>query len=142
MSPTGVRTLDRSVHKTSEWLNLLDDKCGWDDKLKTYRAARAVLHVLRDRLPLEETVQLGAQLPMVLRGMYYEGWRPHQTPTDIRNEQEFLEAVGAEYPGRETVEPSTITNQVLSMLDEKVSAGEIEDVKTSFPKNLRRVWPD
>ncbi|MFB6372497.1 MAG: DUF2267 domain-containing protein [Bradymonadaceae bacterium] len=142
MSPTGVRNLDRAVHSASEWLNRLDEKFGWDDKQKTYRACKTVLHVLRDRLPHEETVQLGAQLPMVLRGMYYDGWRPSETPKKIRTEEGFLEAISNEYPGLEQVEPSRIAQDVLAMLDEQISAGEMEDVKTSLPKNLRRVWPE
>lgn len=141
MSPTGIRNLDRAVHQASEWLNKLDAKFGWDDKQKTYRACRTVLRVLRDRLPLEESVQLGAQLPMVLRGVYYEGWRPSETPKKIRTEEGFLEAISHEYPGTEVVEPANLVSNVLAMLDEQVSAGEIEDVKSSLPKNLRRIWP-
>lgn len=142
MSPTGVRNLDRAVHRASEWLNELDGKFGWNDKQKSYRACRAVLHVLRDRLPLEEAVQLGAQLPMVLRGLYYEGWRPSETPTKIRSEEGFLEAIQSEYGGPDVIQPGNITTHVLSMLDEQVSAGEIDDVKSSLPKNLRRIWPE
>jgi hypothetical protein len=35
-----------------------------------------MLHVLRDRLTIQEAVQPGAQLPMLIRGLYWEGWDP------------------------------------------------------------------
>ena len=141
MSATGVRNLDRAVHNASEWLNDLDGTFGWGDKQKTYRACRAVLHVLRDRLRIEEAVQLGAQLPMVLRGLYYEGWRPSQTPAKIRSEEEFLSAISEAYASPDPIEPTKITRHVFQMLDEHVSAGEIEDVKSSLPEPIRRLWP-
>jgi uncharacterized protein (DUF2267 family) len=34
-----------------------------------------MLHALRDRLPPEIAVHLSAQLPMLVRGIYYEGWK-------------------------------------------------------------------
>ena len=142
MSATGVRNLDRAVHNASEWLNELDGTFGWGDKQKTYRACRAVLQVLRDRLRIEEAVQLGAQLPMVLRGLYYEGWRPSRTPLKIRTEEQFLEAITDAYGAPEPIEPTKIVHHVFRMLDEHVSAGEIDDVKASLPKSIRRLWPE
>ena len=46
---------------------------GTDDRQDAYRAVRGVLHTLRDRLPVEESAQLAAQLPTLLRGVFYEG---------------------------------------------------------------------
>ena len=63
------------------------------DKADAYKALRAVLQTLRDRLPMQEAVHFGAQLPMLLRGLYYEGWKPAQTPIKMSRE-EFLQAVG------------------------------------------------
>jgi len=53
---------------------------------------RAGLHALRDRLIPDEAVDLGAQLPMLVRGMHYEGWKPNATPSDD-DRQAFLERV-------------------------------------------------
>ena len=45
------------------------------DRRSAYRALRSVLHVLRDRLTPEQAVHLGAQLPLLVRGIFYDGWR-------------------------------------------------------------------
>ncbi len=68
MSMTGLDAFDTTVHKTNRWLNELNELAGWDSKQKAYLATRATLHALRDRITVDEVAQLGAQLPMLMRG--------------------------------------------------------------------------
>jgi uncharacterized protein (DUF2267 family) len=56
-----------------------------------------VLHALRDRLTVNEAAQFGAQLPMLVRGIYYEGWDPTRLPVKM-NREEFLQRVPAGVP--------------------------------------------
>ena len=72
--------LDRSVEKANIWINDVATELGTTDRHEAYRALRAFLHVLRDRLPVAETAQLSAQLPLLVRGVFYENWRPAGTP--------------------------------------------------------------
>jgi uncharacterized protein (DUF2267 family) len=65
---------DRTLYKTHTWLKEIMEVLGTEDRHRAYMALRAVLHALRDRLTVEEVAQLGAQLPMLIRGLYYEGW--------------------------------------------------------------------
>ena len=60
------------------------------DEAAAYSVLRSVLHQLRDRLTLEEGVDLGAQLPLIVRGLYYDGWRPHRVPRKLTKEK-FLD---------------------------------------------------
>lgn len=76
MSATGLEVFDTTLQRTHTWLKDLMLVLGWQDRHKAYRALRATLHALRDRLTVEETAHLGAQLPMLIRGFYYEGWDP------------------------------------------------------------------
>jgi hypothetical protein len=61
---------------TNSWLKELMELMGWEDRHRAYHALRVVLHALRDHLTIDEVVTLGAQLPMLVRGFYYEGWHP------------------------------------------------------------------
>ena len=62
------------------------------EKREAWKALRAVLHTVRDRLPLDVAVHFGAQLPMLIRGMYYEGWEPSKVPIKMTRES-FLAAI-------------------------------------------------
>src|SRR5690554_5212950 len=93
MSSTGLAAFDSSLQKTHEWLNQIMEELGTDSKQKAYLALRAVLHSLRDRLTVDEAAHLGAQLPLIVRGIYYEGWKPAQIFLKLRSLQEFLQHV-------------------------------------------------
>ena len=80
MSAQGLENLDHTVQLTHVWINDLDARLEWNDKARSYRVLKAVLHTLRDSLRVNEAVDLGAQLPGLLRGAYYEQWRRAATP--------------------------------------------------------------
>ena len=80
MSFTGVRNLDQSIAKTNAWLAEVAAEFGTEDRQFAYRVTRAWLHALRDRLPVPVAANFAAQLPEVLRGVYYGGWSPSRVP--------------------------------------------------------------
>ena len=90
MSATGLDVFATTVQKTNSWLNDLMQIAGFQDRHKAYLALRAALHALRDRLTVEEVAQFGAQLPMLIRGFYYEGWDPTGKPPKVRDKEQFL----------------------------------------------------
>ena len=71
MSMTGLDVFDKTIHITNEWLNDLMYEMNWTEKHKAYSAMRVCLHTLRDRLTVDEATHLGAQLPLLIRGVYY-----------------------------------------------------------------------
>lgn len=78
MSNAVLEVFDASLQKTQVWLNDLMSELGWEEKpQKACLALRTALHALRDRLTNEEAVHLGAQLPILIRGIYYEGMEAH-----------------------------------------------------------------
>src|SRR5262245_18543638 len=97
MSATGLDVFDRTLQKTNGWLHDLMQILDWTDRHKAYVALRATLHALRDRLTVEEVAQLGAQLPMLIRGFYYEGWNPTGKPLRVRHAEQFLALIEQQF---------------------------------------------
>jgi uncharacterized protein (DUF2267 family) len=108
----GLDVFARTLHKTYEWLANLMGLLGVDDRQVAYQAFRATLHALRDRLTLEEVAQLGAQLPMLVRGFYYEGWDPTAKPLKLRHMEAFLAYIASEF-NHEDVDPEQAARALL-----------------------------
>ena len=141
MAFTGFDVFDRAVHTANRWLKDLQDTLGWDERRHAYAAFQAVLHALRDRLPHQEAVHLGEQLPMILSGAYYSGWRPAATPRRLRDREAFLDRVAGELhvsaPGADV---EHATRCVFDVLARHVSSGELQDVVALLPEDLRDLW--
>jgi uncharacterized protein (DUF2267 family) len=129
-----------TLEKTNRWVNEISDLLHWDDHHKAYHGLRAVLHVLRDRLPVPEAAHLGAQLPMLVRGFYYDNWKPAATPTKIKTAQEFYDAVRENFAADRNVNPVRLTEAVLKVLSTHTSPGELEKVLGIFPPELRALF--
>jgi uncharacterized protein (DUF2267 family) len=141
MSATGLDVFDRTVHKTNGWLSDIMHVLGSQDRHGAYLALRATLHALRDRVPIEEVAHLGAQLPMLVRGFYYEGWDPTAKPVKLRHKEDFLASLELEMRGAETDDPERLARAVFAVLAGRVTAGEIEDVRRVLPAEIRHLWP-
>ena len=93
MSGRGLSVFDETVQLTNIWLKELMAELGWEDRHRAYLGLRLVLQAIRDHLSVDEAVHLGAQLPMLVRGFYYEGWHPHDKPKRYRHKTDFLEEI-------------------------------------------------
>ena len=140
MTAQGLEVIDHSVHLTHEWINELAARLGWSSKRSTLRLLRITLHRIRDHLMINELAQMSAQLPLVIRGFFFEGWVPKQTPIKERRAQEFVTFVDAqmgetpEYRGRDDIKC------VFDMLNARLSRGEVEDVRASLPSEIHDLW--
>jgi uncharacterized protein (DUF2267 family) len=140
MNSTGVDVFDTTLQKTSVWLNGVMEEMGWEDRHRAYSVLRAVLHALRDRLIVDEAVNLGAQLPMLIRGFYYEGWRPEGRPFKYRHKEEFFAQVAKTLPGMEQAELERAVRAVFKVLSSQVTGGEIAQVRDQLPAEVREFW--
>jgi uncharacterized protein (DUF2267 family) len=140
MTATGVTAFDSTIHATHVWLNDLIDQVGLEDKQRAYHALRTVLHTLRDRLPVEQAAALGAQLPMLIRGFYYEGWHPAGKPVKERKREQFLQHVAEAFQNDPGINPELVTRGVFAVIARHVTSGEIEHIKNALPADLRRLW--
>jgi uncharacterized protein (DUF2267 family) len=142
MGTTGLPAFDATIEKTNHVLHSVEQAYGWphDRRPQSYDAVRAVLHTLRDRLTVQEASDLGAQLPMLLRGMYYEGWKPSKVPVKMHR-QDFLERVRAGYPHEVDGSTERLVQTVLDSLRPHITEGEWDDVKSTLPKDLVEILP-
>lgn len=137
-----VAVIDITTKKTYEWLKDIIGELHWDDRQKAYTALRGCLHALRDRLTVEEAADLGAQLPMLIRGLYYEGWRPAGKPLkELRQKEDFLQAIQQVFVNEPDLDPEPVAKAVFRVLAKRVSEGEIQDIKNLMPKELITLWP-
>jgi uncharacterized protein (DUF2267 family) len=137
MTTTHLEIIDKTVEKTNIWLNQLADELGSDDRHYAYRVLRAFLHTLRDRLTVNEAAQLAAQLPDLIRGIYYEGWDPSKTPLTYRRSTEFLDRLAEEALLHGETEASFATTAATRVLRDHVSEGELSDVFQILPAEIR-----
>ena len=104
-------------------------------------ALGAVLHALRDRVGPENAAHLGAQLPMLLRGLFYEGWDPTGKPTKERHEAAFLAHIAKELPRAQSDEVEQGTYAVLDVLSKHIDRATAVKLAGMFPLELRKFWP-
>ncbi|MFK7938786.1 MAG: DUF2267 domain-containing protein [Roseovarius sp.] len=141
MSAQGLEVIDHSVHLTHEWINELAGRLDWSSKRSALRLLRTTLHQVRDRLLPDELAQLSAQLPLLIRGMFFEGWVPKRTPVKGRKAADFTDAIQAQMSDAEEYRGPQDVRYVFDLLNARLSRGEIEDVRASLPEPLRELWP-
>lgn len=137
MNTTGVTVLDHTMQLTNAWLNGVEDELVLDNHQEAYRALRAVLHALRDRLPPEVAIKLGAQLPILVRGFYYENWHAAGTPTRERHLEDFADHIASELPDNFPVDALAAARGVFEILWEKLDPGEFEKMLHHLPASFR-----
>lgn len=141
MGTTHHELFSNTLQKTHLWLKDLMEELRWDDEHRAYLALRATLHALRDRLTVDEATHLGAQLPMLIRGFYYEGWSPAGKPVKERHKEEFCAHVKEYFKKEEDIDAEQIVRGVFKVVAKRVTEGEIEDIKHILPPELRELWP-
>jgi uncharacterized protein (DUF2267 family) len=137
-----IDVFERTTHVTNRWLVELGEELGEPDRQSAYRQMRAVLHAVRDRLTVEESAQLADQLPVLVRGVFYEGWRPSRTPESYHDADELLRRVAMEAHLAGETEASYAVAAVWRVLCRHVSEGELTDVRGVLPEPVRRLLSD
>ena len=142
MSLTGYPAFDSTLEKTNGILKQIERSYGWpkERRNQSYAALRVVLHALRDRLTVEEAAQLSAQLPMLVRGIYFEGWDPSKVPMKMHRD-DFLARIRDEFPFEVPGGTERLAGTTIEALRRHITEGEWEDVRASLPEDLVAVLP-
>lgn len=137
-----MRTFDlfnKALQKAETWIREVADEMETEDEQLAFHALRAVLHALRDRLIVDEAVHLAAQLPVLVRGIYFENWDPSRTPLKVRHRQEFLDLVRRHAGTDDRLDPEKAASAVFTVLKRHVSEGEMREVTEALPKDIREL---
>lgn len=140
MSALGLPIIDQSVAAANLWINEVNEAVGWDNKQRAYRLLRSVLHLVRDHLSVEEAAQLGAQLPTLVRGVYYEGWDPTRAPAKLRTIAEVDARLQHDFAPDPLGDLPEAVGAVLRVLRAHVSPGEMEEVERAFTQDIRALF--
>ena len=140
MGGTSIAGFTQAAQQAQQWVNELADDLNWEER-RAYYLLRCVLRTLRDWLPQEEMVDLSAQLPVLVRGIYFEGWNPLETPVRERTKSDFIERVQNAFSDDLLNDPDAAVAAVFRLLDRHISHGEIVQVRNSMKKSLRKLWP-
>src|SRR5215475_2158780 len=137
MSRTGVDSLDRSIDKTNAWLADVAANFGTEDRRLAYRVTRSWLHTLRDRLPVPIAAHIAAQLPELLRGVFYEGWNPSKVPVKY-SKDEYIARFARDAQIHQTEVPRA-GRLVTSAFGKHLSAGAMNEALGALPADIRRL---
>jgi uncharacterized protein (DUF2267 family) len=141
---TRAHVFDSHLETANRWLHELSDNLELPDteRPRALHALRAGLHAIRDRLPAPEVVDLGAQLPTIIRGLYYEGWTLANDPTRVRDRAAMIARVKKELVLDPRLDAVDVLRAVIHLLVEHVSPGEIRDVMSTLPRSIASLWQD
>jgi uncharacterized protein (DUF2267 family) len=137
MTALRLAIIDRSVEQAHIWINDVAEELGTEDSHEAYRVLRAFLHALRDHLSVDETAQLAAQLPIFVRGVFYEAWDPSRTPERARDVDSFLTKIATEARLAGETQASFAATAAYRVLQRHISPGEAASVLHELPEHLR-----
>ncbi len=140
MQHTGIAAFSHGAEQAQQWVNELARDLKWTDERRAFRVLRSVLHALRDWIAIEEAADLSAQLPILVRGVYFEGWNPSKSPVKRRKRKDFIKRIKNDFTDDPLDQPAEAIATALALLDRKLPGGEIRQVRQSLPKSLRKLW--
>lgn len=134
-----VDAVERSIEQANAWLGEVAAQLGTDDHGYAYRVLRGFLHTVRDRMTIEETADLAAQLPGLLRGVFFEGWRPSRAIEAYSDPGTFLDQLSKEAILHGSTEASYAAAAAAAVLRRHLAAAESDGVIDMLPPDARRL---
>ncbi|MBI4376710.1 MAG: DUF2267 domain-containing protein [Elusimicrobia bacterium] len=133
--------LSSSVQKANLWLKDVERELHDSNRLKAYSTLRAVLHALRDSLPVYEAAHLAAQMPLLVRGIFFDGWKPRPKPARL-DKQQFYGRIRTELRNQSGLDPALAAAAVIRTLYLHISAGELATIRDVLPREMRGLWEE
>ncbi|WP_312166580.1 DUF2267 domain-containing protein [Phenylobacterium sp.] len=139
MSVNGLDVFDRTLHTTNAWLKEISEELEVD-RHTAWKVLSTVLHKLRDRLPVDLSAHLGSQLPLLVRGVYYDQYQPARQPSRCSSLDEFVDEVGEWLTDARDLDPRRAIEAVCHVLSRHLAPGQVDKVRANLPKSIRVLW--
>jgi uncharacterized protein (DUF2267 family) len=141
MATTGLEVFDKTLHTTNQWLDEICAEIGPDRHL-AWHVLGAVLRSIRDELLIGQSAHLAAQLPLLVRGAYFDQYRPAAQPLADRSQEDFTARIRQELSGSRPVRPDLAATAVMRTLNRHITEGQIKKARDALPKGIRALWPE
>lgn len=139
----GKRTpdaFDSAVQKSNLWLKDVQAEARLADRIQAYSALRAVLHALRDCLPQGGALKLASHLPLLLKGVFFDGWKPAK-PLRL-DRREFLDRLSRDLRGYRELDPSLALHAVMRALETHVGRAQVASLVFVLPRGVRSLFEE
>lgn len=139
--------LEKYIHDVHEYINRLANDLGHpEEKQRVMIIWRAVMHTIRDRIQISESLDLISPLPMILKGMYTMGWKYSETPPldydTIEQMKTEVKALQNEF-GEEEFDWNKPTEEIISItldsLERYFSEGQMDHIRGQLPAGVKKV---
>jgi len=141
MATTGLEVFDKTLHTTNLWLDEICAEIG-PDKHLAWHVLGAVLRSIRDELLIGQSAHLAAQLPLLVRGAYFDQYRPAAQPVPERSQEDFIARIRHELAGSRPVRPDLAATAVMRTLNRHITEGQVKKARDALPKSIRALWPE
>jgi uncharacterized protein (DUF2267 family) len=141
MATTGLEVFDKTLHTTNQWLDEICAEIG-PDKHLAWHVLGAVLRSIRDELLIGQSAHLAAQLPLLVRGAFFDQYRPAAQPVAERSQEDFIARIRQELAGCRPVRPDLAATAVMRTLNRHITEGQIKKARDALPKGIRALWPE
>jgi uncharacterized protein (DUF2267 family) len=139
MSATGLDVFDKTLQTTNIWLDEIMEVLG-PDRQVAWKVLSVVLHKLRDRLPIGLAAHLGAQLPLLVRGVYYDQFEPAKQPTALDTMDAFVQEVSDWLADTRPINPRDAIRAVFAVLGRHLPEGLLANVREALPRSIRSAF--
>jgi uncharacterized protein (DUF2267 family) len=139
MSTTGLDVFDKSIQTTNIWLDEIMAEIG-PDRQTAWHVLGVILRVVRDRIPIGLGIHLGSQLPLVVRGAFYDQYTQLAEPLKLRSQDEFLAHVQERFGDIRPVNPRNAVIAVFNVLSRHLPRGQSTKVHDALPADVKVLW--
>jgi len=140
-------SFDKQYDEATHFVKSVAKRLGTPGDLEhAVRVLKSVFGVLRRRIIPDESLQLISKLPLLVKGIYVDGWNIYEPLSEANTLDEFLIEIKSHSPGRAHLDFSNVELAkkkiiaVFAMLKQFVYGGELADILQDVSREANEAW--